>query len=115
MKWIVMMLAVALVSGAMIGCEPAEDTTTPTTAPVGEDMGEGIGEDTDLTDPATTVPATQASAALTVANQYCAVMSDHKIDPAVTVAHDGKKIGFCCEDCIPEFKKEPAKYLAAMK
>ncbi|MDQ3440664.1 MAG: hypothetical protein M3478_09985 [Planctomycetota bacterium] len=112
MKWIVMMLAVALLSSAMIGCEARVETTptapgssTPTTGEI--DMG----------DPAmpTTGPATQASASLTVSNQYCAVMAENKADPKVTVVHAGKTIGFCCEDCIPTFTKEPAKYLASLK
>lgn len=109
MKWIVMMLAVALVSGAMIGCEAeVEPVTAPTTVPADDEM--------DLTDdPATTVPATQASAAMTASNEYCAVMGEHKVDPEVTVAHAGKTIGFCCEDCIPKFQKEPAKFLASLK
>ena len=112
MKWIVMMLSLALVSGAMIGCESREETT-----PTGPMVAPTTDESTppDLSDPATTAPAAQASAALAASNQYCAVMGEHKIDPKVTVAHAGKTIGFCCEDCIPTFKKEPAKYLATLK
>ena len=110
MKWIVMMLAVALLSSAMIGCE-ARVETTPTT-PGGSTPTTGE-VDVDITP--TTGPATQASASLTVSNQYCAVEPEHKIDPKVTVAHAGKTIGFCCEDCIPKFQKEPAKYLASLK
>ena len=108
MKWIVMMLSVALLSAAMIGCE-ARVETTPTTPG-------GSTPTTDEVDAVpTTGPTTQASASLTVSNQYCAVDQDHKIDPKVTVAHAGKTIGFCCEDCIPKFQKEPAKYLATIK
>jgi YHS domain-containing protein len=43
------------------------------------------------------------------------VQSDHEIDPKVTVASNGKTIGFCCKDCIPTFEKDPAKYLATLK
>ena len=112
MKWIVLMLAVALLSSAMIGCE-ARVETTPTTP---GDSTPTTGEvDVDLDATPTTAPATQASASLAVSNQYCAVMSEHKADPKVSVAHAGKTIGFCCEDCIPTFQKEPAKYLASLK
>ena len=110
MKWIVMMLAVALLSSAMIGCE-ARVETTPTSPGSSTPTTDEI--DGELTP--TTGPATQASASLTVSNQYCAVMTEHKADPKVTVAHAGKTIGFCCEDCIPTFTKEPAKYLASIK
>ncbi len=112
MKWMVLMLALALTGGAMIvGCEAADDTTLPT-VPTNQSTDEATP---DMSDPAATAPTTQASAALTVSNQYCAVMGEHKADPKVTVAHAGKTIGFCCEDCIPTFQKEPAKYLASLK
>ncbi|HEV2293727.1 MAG TPA: hypothetical protein VGR35_07715 [Tepidisphaeraceae bacterium] len=110
MKWMVMMLALALVCGAMIGCEGADDPATAPPAPVADET-----DTMDMADPPTTVPATQASASLTLANQYCAVMGEHKVDPEVTVAHAGKTIGFCCEDCIPKFQEEPAKYMASLK
>lgn len=45
-------------------------------------------------------------------NTYCMVMGKHEIDPAVTITHEGITYGFCCEDCIPKFKKDPAKYIA---
>jgi YHS domain-containing protein len=110
MKWIVMMLAVMLVSAAMIaGCEAREDVSQPLPTPA------PTTDEAETTDPAaTTGPATQASAAAP-ANQYCAVMGEHKVDPKVTLAHAGKTVGFCCEDCIPKFEKEPAKYLASLK
>lgn len=34
-------------------------------------------------------------------------------EPYVFV-HEGREIKFCCEGCLPEFKKEPAKYLAKL-
>jgi YHS domain-containing protein len=48
-------------------------------------------------------------------NKHCAVMTEHPVDERVTIQHEGKTIGFCCEDCIPEFKKDPAKYTKNMK
>jgi len=68
------------------------------------------------TEPAT-APATQASAAENGAiNQFCAVEKDNKIDPkGKTYTYNGKVIGFCCPDCIDEFKKNPEKYMATLK
>lgn len=43
-------------------------------------------------------------------NAKCPVM-DEAIDPKVTTVHEKKLIGFCCESCIDDFRKEPAKYL----
>lgn len=62
----------------------------------------------------TTKPATQPAADAMV-NKFCAVVPGDPVDPTVFIMHEGKKIGFCCSDCIDEFKKEPAKYLKNMK
>jgi YHS domain-containing protein len=43
-------------------------------------------------------------------NAVCPV-SDHDIDPAVTATHSKKLVGFCCEDCLAEFKKSPDKFM----
>jgi YHS domain-containing protein len=119
MKSIVIMLGLLLCgSVVMLGCEAREEVTPAPAVPAAPDES---GTETPTTEPAggaTTAPSTQASAALTVtktSNAFCPIDSDHKVDPKVTLAHDGKTIGFCCEDCIPTFKKEPAKYLASMK
>jgi YHS domain-containing protein len=59
-------------------------------------------------------PTTQPSAQ--PVNKYCAIERDHKIDPkGKTYLYKGKTIGFCCEDCIDEFKKDPEKYMAKLK
>jgi YHS domain-containing protein len=29
----------------------------------------------------------------------------------VVIQHEGREIKFCCDSCVPKFKKEPAKYL----
>lgn len=43
-------------------------------------------------------------------NTICPV-DGGEVDASVTTVHKGKTIGFCCEPCIPTFKKDPAKYL----
>jgi YHS domain-containing protein len=43
-------------------------------------------------------------------NAVCPIQGD-KVDPKVkTVTYNGKEYGFCCEDCIAKFQKDPAKY-----
>lgn len=32
-------------------------------------------------------------------------------DPVV-INHEGQEIKFCCDSCVPKFKKDPAKYLS---
>ncbi len=60
----------------------------------------------------TTQPSTQPSAPI---NKFCAIEQEHKIDPKVTYVYNGKVIGFCCPECIPEFKKDPEKYMKGLK
>jgi YHS domain-containing protein len=60
--------------------------------------------------------AAQLGASAKPVNQFCPIQSDNPIDPAVaTYMYNGKTYGFCCEDCIGEFKKDPAKYAASAK
>jgi YHS domain-containing protein len=47
-------------------------------------------------------------------NTACPV-SDEESDPEVTFTHEGRTIAFCCEGCIKEFKKEPAKFVAKLE
>lgn len=43
-------------------------------------------------------------------NDMCPVKTDQPVDPAQTVEHEGKKVGFCCAKCKAAFLKDPAKY-----
>jgi YHS domain-containing protein len=63
-------------------------------------------------DPAAPVPPPQAASDSTQAKQLCAVMPGHPVDGSISLVHEGKTIAFCCADCIPEFRKNPSKYLA---
>jgi YHS domain-containing protein len=44
-----------------------------------------------------------------VTNKTCPVSGD-EVDPAVSTTYKGKKVYFCCKDCIDDFLKEPEKY-----
>jgi YHS domain-containing protein len=49
-------------------------------------------------------------------NKFCAVEQENKIDPkGGTYVYKDKVIGFCCPDCIDEFKKDPEKYMKTIK
>jgi len=60
-------------------------------------------------------PATRAAADLKPINTHCAVDKGDEIDPKVTYLYNGQVIGFCCEKCIAEFKKDPEKYMKDLK
>jgi YHS domain-containing protein len=44
-------------------------------------------------------------------NKKCPVEGGD-VDPKLTTEYKGKTIGFCCDSCPAEFKKDPAKYMA---
>ena len=96
-----LMLSAALLAGSIIGCsdknqqppEQSNKAAMPSNGPA----------------------ATQASEAQKPVNKYCAVNRDEEIDPTVTYVYKGKVIGFCCDDCIPKFKKDPEKYMKDLK
>ena len=68
-------------------------------------------EDTATTQPAIAAPTT----APVPFNKYCAVNTKDLVDPKVTLLYNGKVYGFCCEDCIKDFKANPDKYVDKMK
>jgi YHS domain-containing protein len=59
-------------------------------------------------------PATQPAVDPKPVNSKCLVTGED-IDPAMTVVYDGKTYGFCCQDCIKAFNKNPEKYLSNAK
>jgi len=56
-------------------------------------------------------PTTTTAPAPKAVNAMCPVETDHPVDDRQTLIYNGKTIGFCCEDCPVEFKKNPEKYL----
>ena len=44
----------------------------------------------------------------------CPVMDGNKIDKNVFIEYEGKKVYFCCPDCIEKFKADPEKYIAKL-
>ena len=61
--------------------------------------------------PAASKPATQAA----IVNKKCPITGED-IDPkGKTVTYQGKRVGFCCDDCIEKFEKNPEKYMKDLK
>ncbi len=44
----------------------------------------------------------------------CPVMGN-KIDKKIFADHNGKRVYFCCEDCLPKFKESPEKYIKKLE
>ncbi len=64
---------------------------------------------------ATNSPQEVTQASAKPINTHCAVDRDDDVDPKVTYLYQGKVVGFCCEKCIAEFKKDPDKYMKDLK
>jgi YHS domain-containing protein len=47
------------------------------------------------------------------AQTLCPVMGG-KVNPALFVDYQGKRIYVCCQGCVDEVKKDPAKYIAKL-
>ena len=62
---------------------------------------------------ATTQPATTQPAA--PVNKKCPVSGEDINAKGKTVAYKGKTVGFCCDDCIDLFNKNPDKYADKIK
>ena len=61
---------------------------------------------------ASATPTTQPANA--PINKKCPIGGDD-VDPKVTCVYKGQTIGFCCPDCVAEFKKNPEKYMKTLK
>ncbi len=46
--------------------------------------------------------------------QVACPVSGEPVKSSVSVEHDGRKILFCCPQCVDKFKADPAKYQAAL-
>ena len=53
-------------------------------------------------DPSPKKPGGAALEAAGIVNKKCPIMDDD-VDPEITVAYKGKKVAFCCEECIPKW------------
>ena len=50
-----------------------------------------------------------------VVNKLCPVHPEDAVDSTVTTEYEGKKVGFCCVDCLKTFDADPKTYAARIK
>ena len=65
--------------------------------------------------PPSTAPTTKPAQPAPVSNTKCPVSNDAVDAKAKTVVYQGKTIGFCCDDCVEPFNKNPEKYAKNLK
>jgi len=56
----------------------------------------------------------QAAAPQGKAQATCPVMGE-KIDKKIFADYEGKRVYFCCPDCVKTFNKEPQKYVKKLE
>jgi len=71
-----------------------------------EESGDGDAKDKNAGGSADEYPLTTC----VVSGEELGSMGD-----AVVHEHEGTTVKFCCKSCIPEFEKDPAKYIAKLK
>ncbi|MDX1679976.1 MAG: hypothetical protein R3242_04515 [Akkermansiaceae bacterium] len=60
--------------------------------------------------------STDTQAAKSYPLEVC-IVSDEKLGSMgepVVIEHEGQEVKFCCDSCIPSFKKDPEKYLSKL-
>jgi len=105
-KVMFMVIGLLLVGLIMVnGCKKDEPAAKKTSA---EQMQDMKGHD----HAAMTNEATKAVAAA-IEQTTCPVMGN-PINKDIFIEYEGKKVYFCCPDCIEKFKAEPEKYIAKL-
>lgn len=105
MKRVFSLLIAGLVLVAAVGCkqQPQQDTPEPTAAPAEP-----------AATPEAAAPAEPATPTEALTNEKCPV-SGEPVNPQVSTEYNGKKVYFCCEDCVEKFKADPEKYMAVIE
>jgi YHS domain-containing protein len=103
------LLGCALVFAVLVlnGCKKSEPQTTETTVESSREMTEHEHEAT------MDEPAKEAVTAAAVEQTTCPVMGN-PINKQFVAEYKGKKVYFCCPECIEKFKAEPEKYVAKL-
>jgi YHS domain-containing protein len=95
--WII---SVILLTGAVFvctGCKKEEPAPAVSEQKTGEEVKK----------------TTEGTAAAAVEQKLCPVM-EAPIDKNVFIEYEGKKVYFCCADCVEKFKANPQLYLSKL-
>jgi YHS domain-containing protein len=104
MKVPALALTATLAAVVFIGCD--KPAATPTPAPTAPDAKAA----------APAAAATPAVAAKPYPLDVCIVAGEKlgSMGAPVVYVHEGQEVKFCCKGCLPDFKKEPAKFLTKL-
>lgn len=101
MKTTSAILVTALAAAVLIGCDKKEPAAPKADAPKTEAPKSG---------------ADAKTAAKPYPLDVCIVAGEKlgSMGKPHVIVHEGQEIKFCCSGCEPDFKKEPAKFLAKL-
>jgi YHS domain-containing protein len=109
------LITISLVTGLLLiaaitisGCKKSEPEPSTPAMPTMEKASETAAKTAKVTEE-TMDKATEA-----IEQTTCPVMDGNKIDKNVFIEYEGKKVYFCCPDCIEKFKADPEKYIAKL-
>ena len=94
-------LVTALAAAVLIGCDKKEPAAPQADAPKTEAPKSGVDAKT---------------AAKPYTLEVCIVSGEKlgSMGAPVVHVHEGQEVKLCCKSCLPNFKKEPAKFLAKL-
>jgi YHS domain-containing protein len=94
-------LITTLAAAVLIGCDKKEPAAPNADAPKNEAPKSG---------------ADAKTAAKPYPLDVCLVSGEKlgSMGAPVVYVHEGQEIKFCCKSCLPDFKKEPAKFLVKL-
>ena len=107
----IVLLTLVSVLFLMGGCkkdEPESDSTAQPAATTPRET-QSIAQ----TQEPNTTQAVEKTIAQAMEQTTCPVMGG-SIDQAVFTEYQGKKVYFCCQECLDKFKAEPEQYLAKL-
>ena len=106
---VTLLAAAIIVAGCGKGAEEAPASAPAPAEPAHMEPGEHGGHDEHGASVAPSATPSQTAGAQT----KCPVMG-LPIDKSAFVDHDGKRVYFCCPNCVATFKADPEKYLSKM-
>lgn len=103
--WAMLFVAAVLSVGllALNGCKKSGPASTKTSSETMQGMQEHAAMTTE-----------QAAKAAAAGEQTICPVMGNPIDKSVFVEYKGKKVYFCCPDCVAKFNADPEKYIAKL-
>ena len=104
-------LVLVLVLFLLAGCkkdQPEGDSIVPTVSDANQEIQNMFPPQE------STSPETMEKHIVHFTEQTTCPVKDDPIDEAIFTEYQGKKVYFCCQECMDDFKADPEKYLVML-